>query len=95
MLDDMRQAQALRDMATEKIQAEFGKEKITGTKNKPMLKELRNMMIGKLRSDYSEGRSLSAVLVDTLLQIAVTPDEYTEDAAVSAARLILEILNNG
>lgn len=66
MLDDMRQAQAMRDMIAEALQA-----------------------------DYGNGHTWAGQIVRTLMQIAVSPDEYTEDAAVNAARLIWEIVNNG
>ena len=66
MLDDMRQAQAMRDMIAEALQA-----------------------------DYGNDHTWAGQIVRTLMQIAVSPDEYTEDAAVNAARLIWEIVNNG
>ena len=33
----------------------------------------------------------AAIIVQTLLRIASTPDEYTEDASVNAARLLWEV----
>jgi hypothetical protein len=47
-----------------------------------------------LSAEYQNGQSWAATIISTLFQIAVTPDEYTEDASVSAARLIWEIVGN-
>lgn len=62
---------------------------------KYMRNVLRNMVIQALRVECDNGLSWAAMIVRTLMLISISPDEFTEDAAVNAARLIWEILNDG
>lgn len=60
-----------------------------------MTEKLQEMVSTALLFECREGHSWATEIVKTLMQIAVTPDEFTEDAAVNAARLIWEILSYG
>ena len=60
-----------------------------------MRDEMREMVAGSLKADCGGGHTWAGQIVRTLMQIAITPDEYTEDAAVNAARLIWEIIRYG
>lgn len=68
-------------------------KEITATEE--MRDVLREMVAGSLKAEHGDGHTWAGAIVKTLMQIAVTPDEYTEDASVNAARLLWEILRNG
>ena len=59
-----------------------------------MMDALQKMVTKMLSAEYQNGQSWAVAIISTLFQIAVTPDEYTEDASVNAARLIWEIAGN-
>ena len=60
---------------------------MAGNAVKTMVKEMLN-------AECRNGQSWAAAIISTLFQIAVTPDEFTEDASVNAARLIWEIVGS-
>lgn len=56
---------------------------------------LRETAAQALGMDTGDGRTWSEVIINTLLSVAVNPDEFTESAAVRAARLLWEIVRDG
>ena len=62
---------------------------------KEMRDELRVMVSESLKAECEDGHTWAGQIIRTLMQIAITPDEFTEDASVNAARLIWEIVRNG
>lgn len=62
-----------------------------------MVNATRQMIANELQQEHDyngESHSWLSWIIHALLKTAAHPDEYTEDAAVNAARLIWEILRD-